>query len=383
MSRLGEEKQRDNGGGQQATRTTLYTGHRATLVGLFEALENMVCPSGQSSYNREGSSNQRSSAKCYNVMPFGDVDDDDDDLQWKILDHAMGFLLEKEAYLSKLLALKEVYLYDDGGPKSLEDVRDEYRSLYSKDFFSRHSRRARVPDVDEGDENSDVDSTDEETDELLLSQSSESSIPNIQEFEGYLFFYSETLELLLRSGVLAPDQTGLSVVSEAISGLWSSLPQERRAEAQQHALDQSSVSWEGQSETTDSHLFSLNPSYAVQEDLLQDAYDVVQRDIDAASVNRPSVLQSCDYEKLRQIYKDISAFIQNHMAEEQELPQSHTEGIKGYLTKKERDWGAVPDDLASTVTGPEPNRDGLGDLSQADEYEELLLRCSESFDEDF
>ncbi|KAI5614413.1 liprin-alpha-4 isoform X6 [Silurus asotus] len=41
------------------------------------------------------------------------------------------------------------------------------------------------------------------------------------------------------------------------------------------------------------------------------------------------------------------------------LPQSHTEGIKGYLTKKER-WGAAPDDLASTVTGPEPNRDGLG-----------------------
>nr|AGM53488.1 Stra8 [Silurus meridionalis] len=328
MSRLGEEKQRDNGGGQQATRTTLYTGHRATLVGLFEALENMVCPSGQSSYNCEGSFNQRSSAK------------------WKILDHAMGFLLEKEAYLSKLLALKEVYLYDDGGPKSLEDVRDEYRSLYSKGFLhiSRHSRRARVPDVDESDENSDVDSTDEETDELLLSQSSESSISNIQEFEGYLFFYSETLELLLRSGVLAPDQTGLSVVSEAISGLWSSLPQERRAEAQQHALDQSSVSLEGQSETTDSHLYGLNPSYAVEEDLLQDAYDVVQRDIDAASVNRPSVLQSCDYEKLRQIYKYISAFIQNHMAEEQELPQ---------------------------------------DLSQADEYEELLLRCSESFDEDF
>ncbi|KAI5094109.1 hypothetical protein C0J45_15833 [Silurus meridionalis] len=291
MSRLGEEKQRDNGGGQQATRTTLYTGHRATLVGLFEALENMVCPSGQSSYNCEGSFNQRSSAKILRYVSF---------------------------------ILLEVYLYDDGGPKSLEDVRDEYRSLYSKGFLhiSRHSRRARVPEVDESDENSDVDSTDEETDELLLSQSSESSIPNIQEFEGYLFFYSETLELLLRSGVLAPDQTGLSVVSEAISGLWSSLPQERRAEAQQHALDQSSVSLEGQSETTDSHLFSLNPSYAVQEDLLQDAYDVVQRDIDAASVNRPSVLQSCDYEKLRQIYKDISAFIQNHMAEEQELPQA-------------------------------------------------------------
>ncbi|KAB5542225.1 hypothetical protein PHYPO_G00089050 [Pangasianodon hypophthalmus] len=330
MSCAGQQKQRDDGEQQKVRRRAMQTRHRATLAGLFEALKNMVCPSSQSSHNCEASSNQRSPAK------------------WKILDHAMGFLLEKEAYLSKLLALKEVYLEDDGGPKSLEDVREQYRRLYSKHFLHirRHNRRARVPDVDEGHESSEVDSTDEETDELPQSQSSGSSVPNIQEFEGYLFFYSETLELLLRSGVLAPDQTGLSVVSEAISGLWSSLPPERRAEAQQHALDQSSVSWEGQTEIIASPLTSLNPSaaYLVEEDLLQDAYDVVQRDMDAASVNKPAALQSCDYEKLRQIYKDISGFIKNHMAEDQELPQ---------------------------------------DLSQAAEYEEHLLRCSESFDEDF
>lgn len=76
----------------------------------------------------------------------------------------------------------------------------------------------------------------------------------------YLFFYSETLELLLRSGVLSPDQTGLSVVSEAISGLWSSLPPKRRAEAQKQALQQSSVSWKGQTEITTSPITSLYPS---------------------------------------------------------------------------------------------------------------------------
>lgn len=37
--------------------------------------------------------------------------------------------------------------------------------------------------------------------------------------------------------------------------------------------------------------------------------------------HRPAVLHSCDYEKLRQIYKDISGFIKNHMAEDQKLPQ--------------------------------------------------------------
>lgn len=76
----------------------------------------------------------------------------------------------------------------------------------------------------------------------------------------YLFFYSETLELLLRSGVLTPDQMGLSVVSEAISDLWRSLPPERRAEAQQHVLDQNSVSWEGQTGITASVLTCLNQS---------------------------------------------------------------------------------------------------------------------------
>ncbi|KAF5906772.1 stimulated by retinoic acid 8 protein-like isoform X1, partial [Clarias magur] len=252
---------------------------------------------------------------------------DGEQQKWKILDHAMGFLLEKEVYLSKLLALKELYLDDDGGPRSLEDVREQYRGLYSEHLsplnslhISGHSCTSCVPDMGEGHKSSEVDSSEEETDELPQPQS---SVPNIQEFEGYLFFYSETLELLLRSGVLTPDQVSLPVVSEAISDLWRSLPPERRAEAQQHALDQNSVSWEGQTGLTASSLTSLNQSasHVLEEDLLQDAYDVVQRDMDAASANRPAVLQCCDYEKLRQIYQDISGFIKNQMAEDQELPQ--------------------------------------------------------------
>ncbi|XP_027006929.2 stimulated by retinoic acid gene 8 protein homolog isoform X3 [Tachysurus fulvidraco] len=329
MSCIGQEKQEDEGEQQTVRRRTLQTGHRDTLAGLFEELKNMVCPSSQSNHNCKASYNKRSPAK------------------WKILDHAMGFLLEKEAYLSKLLALKEDYVDDDGGPKSLEDMREQYRSLYSKQstlHISSHSCTDCVPVVAEDHESSEVVSTDEETD--AQSQSSETSVPNIQEFEG------ETIELLLRSGVLSPDQTGLPVVSEAISGLWSSLPPERREEAQQHALDQRSASWESQTEISASHLTSLDPSasYTVEEDLLQDAYDVVQRDMDAASVNRPAVLPSCDYEKLKQIYKDISGFIWNHVAQDQELPQ---------LERAE-----------------------FQDLSQASEYEDLLM-CSESFDDDF
>lgn len=37
--------------------------------------------------------------------------------------------------------------------------------------------------------------------------------------------------------------------------------------------------------------------------------------------HRPAGLQSCDYDKLRQIYTDISGFIKNHMAEDQKPPR--------------------------------------------------------------
>ncbi|KAI4893253.1 hypothetical protein NFI96_018864, partial [Prochilodus magdalenae] len=201
-------------------------------------------------------------------------------LKWKILDHAKGFLLEKEAYLSKLLALKEVLQQDDGGPKSLEEVREQYRSLYFKCL--------------------------------------------------YLFFYRWTLELLLRSGILSTDQIDLPVVSEAISGLWNSLPPEQKAAVQQCTLKESSVTWIGPANSTtcssldSSQLTNLNApgTSAFKEDLLQDAYDVAQRDMDTTS-SSPSLLPSLngDYETMSEIYKDIMGFIRNHMSEDQKLTQ--------------------------------------------------------------
>ncbi|XP_072530110.1 stimulated by retinoic acid gene 8 protein homolog isoform X2 [Salminus brasiliensis] len=269
----GRGKKRDTGAGQQPMQGRVqYSCQRATLADLFESLKNIVCPS-----------TPKTPAK------------------WKILDHAKGFLLEKEAYLSKLLALKEVFLQDDGGPKSLEEVREQYRRVYTKCL--------------------------------------------------YLFFYRQTLDLLLRSGVLAPDQMVLPVVSEAISDLWKSLPPEQRATVQQCPVTESSVTLsQGPAHSTpcssldSSQLTNLNTSgtSALEEDLLQDAYDVVQRDMDAITANSPT--PSGDYEKLRETYKDITSFLRSHMSEEQELTQ---------------------------------------DMCLTADYEELFLRCSESFDEDF
>ncbi|XP_026859709.2 stimulated by retinoic acid gene 8 protein homolog [Electrophorus electricus] len=310
------EKKRDANEHRKARRraVTLQSHHRATLAGLFESLKNVVCPT-----------TQKTPAK------------------WKILDHAKGFLLEKEAYLSKLLALKEVVLNDNEGPKTLEEVREEYRKLYSKCY------RAHVPHVDEG---SDSSEDNEEMDESP--QSTGLSVPNFQEFEGYLCFYRQTLELLLHSRVLASYQTSLPVVSQAISGLWNILPPEQKTAVQRHTLDEGSVprarpaDKPSFSPVDSSQLASVNTygTSAFEADLLQDVYDVVQRDMDATSANRSALLplQSDDYKRLREIYKDIKGFVQSHTSQEEELSQDWYPGV---------------------------------------ENEELFLRCSESFDEDF
>ncbi|KAL7882774.1 hypothetical protein SRHO_G00004320 [Serrasalmus rhombeus] len=323
----GQGKKREAASGHRSVQgTALQACQRVTLADLFESLRNVVCPS-----------TQKTPAK------------------WKILDHAKGFLLEKEAYLSKLLALKGVFLQDDGGPKSLEEVREQYKRLYSKCFLHtcRCSHRIHVPDVDQGPRSNEEDSADEEVDVALQSQSSGLSAYSIQEFEGYLFFYKQTLELLLRSGILSPDQTGLSMVSEAISGLWNSLPPEQRAAVQQCTLKESAVTWIEPANNTpcsslnSSQLTNLNASgTAFEEDLLQDAYDVVQRDMDDTTANSPSLVPPLngDNEKLSEIYKDVMGFVRSHMSEDQKLTQDM------YLTA---------------------------------DYEELFLRCSESFDEDF
>nr|ANC96763.1 stimulated by retinoic acid protein 8 [Apteronotus albifrons] len=256
----GQDKKRDVTEYRKARRRAVQARHRATLTGLFESLKNVVCPS-----------TQRTPAK------------------WKILDHAKGFLLEKEAYLNKLLALKENFLNDNEGPKTLEEVREEYRKQYSKSFC-----RAHVPDVNKGSESSEEDSDNEEMDEPPQSESSSLSVPNIQEFEGYLCFYRQTLELLLHRGVLAPYQTGLPVVSQAISGLWNILPPEQRTAVQRHIPDEGSVPGARPADKPlcspldSSQLSSLNMhgTSAFEVDLLQDACDVVQRDMDTTSASR-------------------------------------------------------------------------------------------------
>ncbi|XP_036376196.1 stimulated by retinoic acid gene 8 protein homolog [Megalops cyprinoides] len=294
---------------QKERRRALQARHRATLAGLFDSLRNVVCPSSK-----------KTPAK------------------WKILHHAKSYLQKQEARFVRLLPLKEMFLLEDDGPCSLKEVREEYRHLYCQ-------CRGSGPVMGDDSESS---SDEDPTDDPGLSQSSAVSVSGIQEFEGYLFFYRQTVELLLGSGVLSPEQTGLPVVSEAISGLWRSLSPEHRAAMQSCSQGQGTLLWTGQAEEpplpdtpiwssqTNSQGASTSSGSTYEEDL-QDAYDVVQKELDLTAADRYSV----DVEKMREIYRNIMCFVRTQMSEE-----------------------------------PEPTQDLCPD------YEADFLRCTETFDED-
>uniref|UniRef100_A0A8K9WMW9 STRA8 bHLH domain-containing protein n=1 Tax=Oncorhynchus mykiss TaxID=8022 RepID=A0A8K9WMW9_ONCMY len=304
----GLRRKRDMEEHQKERRRALQARHRANLATLFETLNTVVCPTS-------------------NKMPA----------KWKILDHAKGFLKEQEAHLSRLMLLKGIFLGNEDGPCSLEEVRAEYRRLQSHSRRPGGFRRHGGDDGEDLTETSEEDSAEETLDDSAPSQTSINSLTNILEFEGYLLFYRQTLEKLVCSGVLSPGQTGLAVVSEAISGLWDSFSPERRAAYQTCPPQQSTLGWEGPAETPpnpvpDTHLhLTLQPSTQANSQ-------------GASSPSSYEEVGTCgDFDKLREIYKDIMCFVKTQMVEK-----------------------------------PEHNQDVC--LSAMRDHEEIFLQCSESFD---
>ncbi|XP_028811133.1 stimulated by retinoic acid gene 8 protein-like [Denticeps clupeoides] len=312
-------------------RRAVQAGNRATLETLFETVKSVVCP-----------------------------DTEETLAKWKILDHAKGFLKEQEAHLTHLLSLKESFLENAEGPSSLEEVREEYRRLYS-DSVSTVPQLPATHATDAGKDS-------------VQDPASEGSPPlsqttgHIQEFDGiveillhyfvdrYLYFYGQILQLLLGNGVLYPEQTGLLVVSNAILRLWRHLRPECKASFLNCSVEDLSYSWEGAALVPcgpEASLDMLQPcsqdastSSLIPEDMFQDASDVIQGQMDASAEGRfcnqglgsSDMVVPGDWEN--EVYKAIVGFFKSHLGVDLELTQ---------------DLHLVPDD-------------------------ELFLMCTETFD---
>uniref|UniRef100_A0A8D0L3K3 Stimulated by retinoic acid 8 n=1 Tax=Sphenodon punctatus TaxID=8508 RepID=A0A8D0L3K3_SPHPU len=120
----------------------------------------------------------------------------------QVLRKAKNYIQELEQTLDNLLKMKGTsFNLEDGNPSSLEEVKEEYVKMY----FSNHRCLFFC----------------------LISR--------------YLYFYKQTVDLLVENGIVCTEEVTLPVVSTAISHWWQDLPEERRDGVLQYCSQRESL----------------------------------------------------------------------------------------------------------------------------------------------
>ncbi|XP_057281701.1 stimulated by retinoic acid gene 8 protein homolog isoform X3 [Pezoporus wallicus] len=261
--------------------------HRATLANLFSSLQEAVL-------SRSGSSASK----------------------YQVLRKAKKSIQKLEQTLGSLLKMKaESFSLEDWNPSGLEELREEY----VKRHFSNHSTAAASEAVSETD--SSVSYLIQECEKPMLEedrkpeliQSSDTSSPDLVEFERYLYFYKHTVDLLIEHGIVCTEEVPLPEVSTAISHLWQELSEDRRdsilqycsqrdflmdpkAACQEPACTEGSVrdSRGNSEEASDSSVSTP------EEVMFEDAFDVAAGFLDRSETqgmsSQSSAFASCTYE---------------------------------------------------------------------------------------
>ncbi|XP_037693486.1 stimulated by retinoic acid gene 8 protein homolog [Choloepus didactylus] len=152
---------------QVARRRLSQAQHRATLAGLFSNLRKTVYSHSDLTASK-----------------------------WQVLNKAKNHIQELEQTLDNLLKLKESFNLEDGNASSLEEVKEEYAIMYSReDNYHQNCGSERWCHF----------------------------------CSRYLEFYKQTMDLLTGSGIVSSQEAMLPIVSAAISHLWQNLSEERKA----------------------------------------------------------------------------------------------------------------------------------------------------------
>ncbi|XP_045711559.1 stimulated by retinoic acid gene 8 protein homolog [Phyllostomus hastatus] len=174
--------------------------------------------------------------------------------KWQVLNRAKNHIREQEKVLDHLLKVKEAFRLEDGNANSLEEVKEIYASMFCrnhslcpnkvhpKDFahscpFEAIWNEAEEEDEEEEEEEDEEEDQEEEEEEeeegeeekVELLPSSVTLSPDLMEFERYLNFYKQTMDLLTGSGMISSQEVTLPVMSAAISHLWQNLSEEKKA----------------------------------------------------------------------------------------------------------------------------------------------------------
>uniref|UniRef100_A0A4X2LA80 Stimulated by retinoic acid 8 n=1 Tax=Vombatus ursinus TaxID=29139 RepID=A0A4X2LA80_VOMUR len=301
---------------------------RATLAGLFNSLRRMVFSQSDSTAPK-----------------------------WQVLRKAKNHIQELEQTLDNLLKMKESFNLEDGNASTLEEVKEEYARMYSNNHRDvAHPMCASVsfPSMTSeamGENGSAiwyliqefdrevVQEIEEERKGELSHSSPVTSSPDLMEFERYLYFYKQTVDLLIQNGVISPEQVTLPIVSTAISHLWQELPEEKRGSILRACSQRQSGSVNAEApgrepacaaegSVKDSGVGSQEASGSLvstpEEILFEDAFDV------AAALNVlfisivSSVFAGCSSENPEEnnhLYVQIISFLKGLFCANTQLPQ--------------------------------------------------------------
>ncbi|XP_046311035.1 stimulated by retinoic acid gene 8 protein homolog isoform X1 [Marmota monax] len=309
--------------------------HRATLAGLFTNLRKTVYSQSELTASK-----------------------------WQVLNKAKNHIQELEQTLDNLLKMKESFNLEDGNASSLEEVKEEYARMYSgndslvSNSFPQNGSSTWCPvesvrkdaEEEENEEEEEEDQEEEEEEEeekkIDLLHSSAAMSPDLLEFERYLNFYKQTMDLLTGNGIVSSQEVTLPIVSAAISHLWQTLSEERKAIllqtwAQKHGglpglavACQEPVGAEGSVKDSgvDSQGASCSLMSTPEELLFEDAFDVASflDKSEAPSTSSPSSLFAiCNPENPEgkfQLYMQIIDFfkglccINTQLKQEPDLP---------------------------------------------------------------
>ncbi|XP_069808055.1 stimulated by retinoic acid gene 8 protein homolog [Dendropsophus ebraccatus] len=161
----------------------------------------------------------------------------------EVLQQARQHILHLESTLDSLLKMKSHVLSEDSAPCSLEDIKVEYLQLCNSDQSGPPIELMAPGEVDpvllymQPDIQKDLE---ESVEELKLESSTESvSSPDIMDFERYLKYYTQAVDMLLENRVVSPEQVAHSMVSTAIFSLWQELRQNGKTDIYEKYLSRS------------------------------------------------------------------------------------------------------------------------------------------------
>ncbi|XP_038173832.1 stimulated by retinoic acid gene 8 protein homolog isoform X2 [Arvicola amphibius] len=243
--------------------------------------------------------------------------------KWQVLNKTKIHIQELEQTLDNLLKLKGSYNLEDGNASTLEEVKEEYARMYSED----------------------------------------DSFPQNSSPPWYLNFYKQMMDLLTMNSIISPQEVTLPIVSAAISHMWQTLSEEKKACLLQ--------AWEQQNRTF-SDLTEACLELACAEESVKDS----GVDSQGASCS----LESTQEEILFEDAFDVAGFLDSsetqHMPNISSVfpncnPENPEEKFQLYLQIIE-----FFKSLCCTNTAQSQEPDPLAD----DDL--MLLKCLETFDDD-